>query len=228
MGRILFDLRGGDPGLRFSPYCWRAKMALAHKGLAFDTNAVTFTEIEHATDGFSATVPVLHDGGTRIRDSFDIALYLDRTYPERPLFGDPAIVALARFVENWTFLSVNALGMKMIVSDIHAALDENDRAYFRQSREARLGRSLEEAQLGVAACRGDLKKALEPARRALSDSEWLSGAEPRFPDYILFGSLMWIHTISRDPLFAPDDPVGHWFERAARLYPELGIAQSAA
>ena len=34
---ILHDLAGADPALRFSPYCWRTKLALAHKGLAVTT-----------------------------------------------------------------------------------------------------------------------------------------------------------------------------------------------
>ena len=34
MAMRLYDLAGADPNLRFSPYCWRAKFALAHKGLA--------------------------------------------------------------------------------------------------------------------------------------------------------------------------------------------------
>ena len=30
---IMHDLAGADPDLRFSPYCWRIRFALAHKGL---------------------------------------------------------------------------------------------------------------------------------------------------------------------------------------------------
>ena len=33
----LYDLAGADPDLRFSPYCWRVKMAIAHKGLPCET-----------------------------------------------------------------------------------------------------------------------------------------------------------------------------------------------
>jgi hypothetical protein len=36
MARLLYDLAGAEPERRFSPYCWRAKMALMHKGLPFD------------------------------------------------------------------------------------------------------------------------------------------------------------------------------------------------
>ena len=40
MAITLYDLAGADEHRRFSPYCWRTKMALAHKGLAFTTDSV--------------------------------------------------------------------------------------------------------------------------------------------------------------------------------------------
>ncbi len=33
MAITMYDLAGADPNRRFSPFCWRTKMALAHKGL---------------------------------------------------------------------------------------------------------------------------------------------------------------------------------------------------
>jgi Glutathione S-transferase, N-terminal domain len=32
----LYDLAAAEDDRRFSPYCWRAKMALKHKGLEFE------------------------------------------------------------------------------------------------------------------------------------------------------------------------------------------------
>ena len=40
----LYDLCGADD-LRFSPYCFRAKLALAVKGVAYETIPVPFTGI---------------------------------------------------------------------------------------------------------------------------------------------------------------------------------------
>ena len=37
MGRKLYDLVGEDPACRFSPFCWRSRLALAHKGLDVET-----------------------------------------------------------------------------------------------------------------------------------------------------------------------------------------------
>jgi hypothetical protein len=33
----LYDLAGAETDRRFSPYCWRARMALAYKGLEVET-----------------------------------------------------------------------------------------------------------------------------------------------------------------------------------------------
>ena len=40
----MHDLAGEDPDLRFSPYCWRTRFALAHKGLPVETVPWRFTD----------------------------------------------------------------------------------------------------------------------------------------------------------------------------------------
>ena len=41
---LLYDLVGADAGRPFSPHCWKAKMALAHKGLDFETLPTPFSK----------------------------------------------------------------------------------------------------------------------------------------------------------------------------------------
>src|SRR3954454_21188789 len=95
---VMYDLAGADPALRFSPYCWRTKMALAHKGLAVETIPWRFTEKEALAFSGQARVPVIRDGETVVFDSWVIAEYLERTYPDRPsLFGGDMGRAHARF-----------------------------------------------------------------------------------------------------------------------------------
>jgi hypothetical protein len=40
----LRGLAGAVPNHRFSPYCWRTRMALAHEGLTFETIPQRFNE----------------------------------------------------------------------------------------------------------------------------------------------------------------------------------------
>jgi Glutathione S-transferase, N-terminal domain len=37
MSLRLYDLAGAQPERRFSPYCWRIRLALAHKSLPVET-----------------------------------------------------------------------------------------------------------------------------------------------------------------------------------------------
>ncbi|WP_439604146.1 glutathione S-transferase N-terminal domain-containing protein, partial [Shinella sp.] len=81
MTRLLYALSGADRTRQFSPHVWKTVMSLAHKGLAYETVPVGFTEIPAIEGGSTATVPLLRDGDRLVRDSFDIALYLDEAYP---------------------------------------------------------------------------------------------------------------------------------------------------
>ena len=40
----MYDLAGADANRRFSTYCWRIRMALAHKGLEVETIPWRFTD----------------------------------------------------------------------------------------------------------------------------------------------------------------------------------------
>jgi len=42
---LLYDLVGRDEGRPFSPHCWKATMALAHKGLDISTAPTRFLEV---------------------------------------------------------------------------------------------------------------------------------------------------------------------------------------
>jgi glutathione S-transferase len=224
MAIILYDLCGKDPEFRFSPYCWRTKMALALKRLPFETVPTPFTGISAVAGGFSKTVPVIDDDGALVQDSFDIALYLDGAYPDGPaLFSGERGVAAARFFESWVFTTVHPVAMRMMVKSIHDALTEADKPYFRASREVRIGATLEAFQTGPAANAAAFQTALEPVRRTLLRHEWLGGDAPAFVDAILFGSLMWIARILGELPLAPDDPVGSWFRRSREAYEEPAL-----
>jgi len=220
---ILHDLCGGDPERRFSPNCWKVRMSLAHKGLEFETRPTTFVEIKFIGNGFSRTVPIIEDGDRLVRDSFEIALYLEETYPERPsLFRGKGGESHARFVESWTITSLHALLIRIIVKDIHDQLDEADKPYFRESREKRLGGQLEDIQAGRDARIVELRERLTPLRHMLGRQDFIGGATPLFADYIVFGALQWARVISPARLLADDDPVAAWFGRCLDLYDGMG------
>jgi glutathione S-transferase len=99
----LYDLAGADAERRFSPFCWRTKMALAHKGIEVETVPWRFTDKHKLPQPNAGRVPVIVDGGEVVHDSSAIAEYLETHYPDRPsLLGGETSRALTRFVQNWT------------------------------------------------------------------------------------------------------------------------------
>lgn len=209
----LYDLCGADRNKRFSPPCWRAKLALAHKGVAFETVPTAFTEISKIGDGTVKTVPYLADGGEEVRDSFDIAVYLDRKYPDAPaLFASESEIATAQFVKAWANTALHPIIAGLVIKNIHDVLDTPDREYFRSSREAIFKKTLEEIQTGREEKIAALSQALTPLRTMLKDQPFIAGKEPRFADYIVFGSLKWLMSIADFEPIAADDPVLAWFE----------------
>ena len=80
----MYDLAGADKNRRFSPYCWRIRMALAHKRLNVECMPWHFTEKDKIKFSGQERVPVLIDGSNTISDSWEIAKYLESAYPDRP------------------------------------------------------------------------------------------------------------------------------------------------
>jgi glutathione S-transferase len=220
---VMHDLAGADPSLRFSPYCWRTRMALAHKGLAVTTIPWRFTEKDALAFSGQGRVPVINDGGRVVSDSWAIAEYLEDTYPERPsLFGGGAGRAHARFVNAWADGVMLGGIARLIVRDLLDVVAPCDQAYFRESREARFTMTLEKVQAGRETRVADFRASLLPVRLVLGRQAWLGGEAPSYADYIVFGSLQWPRCASRFELLEQDDPVAGWRERMLDLFDGLG------
>ena len=228
MAVILFDLAGANDA-RFSPYCWRARMALAHKGLDIDTRPVGFGEISSIAGGTSKTVPVIVDGDRVVQDSWEIADYLDSAYPDRPsLFGGESGRALCRFVQNWTNATVSPAIGTMVVKDVSDRVRAEDRHYFLQSREARYGRSLDAVQADRDARVEAFRALLAPLRLTLGAQAFLGGSAANYADYIVFGTLQWPRVMSPFKLLEPTDPVSDWMDRCLDLHRGVGRSMPAA
>jgi glutathione S-transferase len=211
MAIILYDLAGSEAERRFSPFCWRSKMALAHKGLAVETVPWHFTEKDKLPQPNAGRVPVIVDDGRVIHDSTAIADYLETRYPDRPaLFGDAAARALTRFVQNWTETVLQTGIVGFVVLDIWRHIGPEDQAYFRRSREERFGTSLEKVVEDRAARLSAFRESLTPLRRTLERQEFLAGEMPAYADYVVFGAFQWARAISDFELLAADDPIAAW------------------
>jgi glutathione S-transferase len=222
---VLYELAGADPALRFSPYCWRTRLALAHKALPVTTVAWRYHEREALAFSGQERVPVLVDGATIVADSWAIAGYLEQRYGERPsLFtGDPGPV---RFVNSWADSTLHPALLRIVLLDIYAAIDARDRDYFRASRERRYGATLEAHCADGAVHLASLRAALLPLEALLAQQPYLAGAAPAYADYVVAGTFQWIRCIGGPPLAAPGGPVARWWQGMLEAFD--GLLERAA
>jgi glutathione S-transferase len=107
-----------------SPFCRKVRAAMEYKGLEFE-----LVIADHVTEqpGFNmrAEVPVLVDGDVVVCNSPDILAYVDRKYPDRPLYpaearayaevrdweryADTHVDAIMTVIGNWAFAKLPSM-----------------------------------------------------------------------------------------------------------------------
>lgn len=216
----LYELLGADDR-RYSQFSWRAKLALKHKGLAFETVPILLTDKESIAFAGSTSVPVMVDGGAVRADSWDIAVHLEEAYPDAPsLFGGATGLGLTRLVNSWCDRAVNVALGPLIARDVLDAAHPDDRAYFRETMERMYkGRTLEEVQEGREHRLRGFYRTLDPARTSFRKGQaFVCGDAPAYADYALFSLLQWARIASPFRLLDRDDPVFAWRERMLDLF----------
>ena len=218
----LYDLVLQDDR-RPSPFCWRAKFALKHKGLAWRDEPMGFTEKQKIAFAQSQTVPVIHDGPKVVKDSWAIAQHLDSAYPEKPLFG--ASADHAHFVAGW----VDTCGAAGTVSDrrqrslrSRAAASISPISWNRAASGSAPPTSLASRPRRARRASPAFRAVLEPARRVLKEQPFLCGEQPAYPDYSLAGTFLWARIASPLTLLEADDPIHAWRERMLDLFDGMG------
>jgi glutathione S-transferase len=208
---LMYDLAGADSELRFSPFCWRTRFAVAHKRLELRTIPWRFTEKDAIAEFGTERVPVILDNGKGVHDSWHIAEHLEAAYPDRPsLFDGPTGRGLARFISNWTDITLHPLIARWKVNDIFAVIHERDREYFRASREARFGRTLEGLATAALDAAEGFDNALAPLRATLERQRYITGEAPFYADYIVCAAFQWISALNPHEWCDANDPITRW------------------
>jgi glutathione S-transferase len=217
----MYDLCGAEMDRRFSPFCWRAKFALAHKQVPYETVAWKFTEKDVIAAHSSKTVPVIVDGDRKVSDSWAIAEYLEDTYPDAPpLFPNGS--GAVRFIKAWTETVLHPGIGPIVMYDIFRHVHPDDVSYFRESREARIGMSLEDMHAKRDERLAGFRGSLNPLRATLAVQPWLNGDTPAHADHIVMAAFMWARGVSDYKLLKEDDPINDWRNRMLDLYGRLG------
>lgn len=222
----MYDLAGADPQRRFSPYCWRVRLALAHKGLTdVETIPWRFTDVNVISSSGQNKVPVLVHDGVWLSDSLVIAQHLERTFSDRPsLFGGPQGLALTKYYCNLADVLVPQVA-KLVLVDIYRHLHADDQQYFRESRERRFGGlTLEQVQADRDTKLQVFRDGLRVLRMTLKTQLYLGGETPTYADYALFSLFQWARCISPFQLLAADDPIAQWRSRLLNAFDGLALS----
>ena len=155
-----------------SPFAWRALLTLEVKRLQYESKLLEFSKEDHKSPGYlklnpRGKVPTLKDGDFVLYESLAIMAYLDRTYPEPPIFGrTPQETGLIWRAISETESYLVPAGNKLIVP-----------IFFGKGLE-----KTDEIQAAAATIREELRR----VDTALSHSDWLVGSQISAADIALF------------------------------------------
>ena len=220
MARQLYELVGARD-LRFSPFCWRARLALAHKGLEAERIPCRFTDKDRIAFSGQEKVPVLVDGDEIVSDSWAIACYLEDAYPDRPaLFGGANARGIARFVNTWADTRLAPALVRLVMPSVVANhLDPADHDYFVSTREQRLGKTVAELRAERPEHLQAALAELMPLRQLLTQQEWVNGETPGYADYSTVAMLQWQRLVEGDELLADERRIRGWRDALVEQVP---------
>ena len=212
-------------GARYSSYSWRTRMALKHKGIAFESQPVRVSDKAAIAFSGQGKVPVIRHRDVVVSDSWKIALYLEQAFPDAPsLFGGAAGRALCRFVNAVADRQLMAALAPAVARSIVQMQDAGDAAHLRVGFEKGFGKTLEEMEAGREGALKNFRRALDPLRATLKGQTFLGGDAPLYADYIMMAPLQWARIADARPVLEADDALNAWFGRMLDLYD--GFARS--
>lgn len=218
----LWELQG-QKDCRYSTFAWRAKFALMHKGLPFKVHPVSVTDKDAIKFSGQGKVPIIRHGDNVVFNSWAIAVYLERTFPNEPsLFGGSGGENLSQFFNLWVDRELIPVFVPYLMLDVLDCVDATDAKHHRVEMEAIFKKKLEDLYNERAKSLDQFRRKLTLVRKILDRSPFLSGETAAYPDYILFSVLQWSRIVSRETVLAADDAVACWFERVLDLYDGAG------
>lgn len=183
-----------------SQFSEKVRFLLDYKGLEYRKIEVTpgVGQVEVFQMSGQRQVPVLKDGETIVPDSTDIAMYLERTYPERPLIPTAAREkGLTLLMEEWADESIGVKSRKAFVGALNrnealrtAVLPADTPEFVRSIVSSIPSDLLEALGTGVGiggdalnAIEGSLKQDLEALCLILQEQPYLTGTTPTLADF---------------------------------------------
>ena len=168
-------------------------------------------------------VPVIEDGDRVVHDSWNIAMYLEDRFPGHPsLFGGAAGGGLTRTLNIWADTVLAPAVRPLIHADFIYCLAPEDRDYFRRSREAAAGCTLEEFCSDRPSAMAAFQRAIAPLELVLTEQAWLAGAAPAYADYLVFSIFQYARLGSPRELLPEASSIRRWRDALSQQYDGLG------
>lgn len=221
---LIMHERIGFNNRRPSPFSWRIRYALAHKGVPVDFVTTRFAEVGRIRRlSGQDKVPIVEDDGQVIHDSWNIAMHLEDRYPDHPsLFGGPIGKGLTRSWNIWSDTVLSHAIRPLIWADFIWCLDPGDRPYFRQSREAAAGHSLEDFRTDRPGRLAAFQTAAAPLEQILSEQPFLAGEAPAYADYLVFSVFQYARLGSPHEILGEASAIRRWRDAIAGMFDGLG------
>ncbi|GAA5946490.1 hypothetical protein JCM3765_000265 [Sporobolomyces pararoseus] len=214
---IFYDLvPAPDSKLFYSPNTMKTRLSLAHKGVPFETKAVTYSDtrtwLKEKTGFERVFCPMIElPDGKFIMDSWKIAEWLDETYPDAPSLFQPdtkAPIDVASpsltLAKNFAWIFSEGFGssdsqwstfIELAAEPLRQLMEPEVAEYF--SSDAKNGKGAWAAML--AKNQNDLlehaKSSLLPLDSTLSRTEYLTGNNPGYVDYIAYGRYIMMRSV---------------------------------
>lgn len=165
-----------------SPPAWRVMLALSFKNIEYISDRLSAEKAEHKTSDYlkinpRGQVPTLVCGDIIVRESIAILAFLDRMWPDRPIFGGD----LQETAEIWQW-----------VMDIDANLHSHAKTFARimfRDQHLQFPEDLAHASTGIT-------QELDTINNHLSSADFLVGDKPSAADFVLYPTLAWIERAS--------------------------------
>jgi glutathione S-transferase len=187
-----------------SQYSEKVRLILDYKGLDYRKIEVTpgVGQVELMRQAGQRQVPVLKDGSVFIGDSTEIALYLERKYPEKPLIPTAAKTrGLCLMMEEWADESIGSKGRKAFIGAFNknqnfrtSLLPDGTPDFFKTLVGSIPGEILDVLGSGVGFGGDAVKQAVTALRQdldalcsILQDSPYLLGDTPTLADLAVAG-----------------------------------------
>ncbi len=192
-----------------SHYCEKVRLILDYKQLPYKTVEVMpgMGQVELYRLSGQRQVPVLKDGATVVTDSTAIAIYLDETYPERPILpADGAMRGLCMMLEDWADESIGPNARKAMIGAFNqhpsfrtSLLPASTPDVLKGLVSAVPGDLLNLLGTGVGFGPDDIKVATLSLQNALSslcivlsEHPYLVGIQPTLADFAVAGISMYL------------------------------------